>query len=84
MTPCDPGELVREEILAELDWVLERAVEHLGEDRAGRYLRKFYPWYIERLGCTRAEQAVLQSAVQRARSLAEARALLFGLEFAAV
>ena len=34
-----------EEILDELDWVMDRAVEHLGADRAGRYLRKFYPWY---------------------------------------
>jgi len=74
---------VREEILVELDWVLERAVEHLGEERAGRYLRKFYPWYIERLGGSRAEQAQLQADVQRAQSLAEARELLFGLELAA-
>ena len=34
----------------ELDWVIERAGEHLGPERATRYLRKFYPWYIERLG----------------------------------
>src|SRR4051812_17247447 len=39
----------REEVLTELDWVMDRAVEHLGADRAGRYLRKFYPWYVERL-----------------------------------
>ena len=38
------------------------AVEHLGEDRATRYLRKFYPWYVERLGCGRALQAALQTA----------------------
>src|SRR5262249_30328040 len=44
----------REEILDEVDWVIERAVEHLGADRAARYLRKFYPWYVERLGGTRA------------------------------
>ena len=25
------------------------AEEHLGVERAGRYLRKFYPWYAERL-----------------------------------
>jgi tRNA-dihydrouridine synthase B len=52
----------REEILAELDWVFERAVEHLGAERATRYLRKFYPWYVERLGGTRALQAALQTA----------------------
>jgi nifR3 family TIM-barrel protein len=62
----------RDEILAELDWVIERAVEHLGADRAGRYLRKFYPWYVDRLGGTRA----LQAAVQRAPGVDDARALI--------
>ena len=33
--------------------MIERAEEHLGTERAGRYLRKFYPWYAERLGLTR-------------------------------
>jgi tRNA-dihydrouridine synthase len=68
-------EPTREEILAELDWVIERAVEHLGEQRATRYLRKFYPWYVERLGGTRHEQAVLQSELQTAPTLARAREL---------
>ncbi len=36
------------EVLAELGWVIERAAEHLGSERAARYLRKFYPWYISR------------------------------------
>ncbi len=66
----------REQILAELDWVIERAVEHLGVERAGRYLRKFYPWYIERLGGTRAEQRALQAATQTAPDLAAVRELL--------
>ena len=35
------------EILAELDWVLERACEHLVRSAPTRYLRKFYPWYAE-------------------------------------
>ena len=52
----------REEILSELAWVMGCAVEHLGEDRATRYLRKFYPWYVERLGAGRALQAALQTA----------------------
>ncbi len=65
----------REQILAEVDWLLERAVEHMGEQRANRYLRKFYPWYIERLGGTRAQQAVLQAALQQAPSTASAREL---------
>ena len=66
------AEPTREEILAELDWVIERAAEHLGSERAARYLRKFYPWYVERLGGTRA----LQAAVQRAPSLEVVRELL--------
>jgi tRNA-dihydrouridine synthase B len=69
-----------EEILAELDWVIERAVEHLGPERAARYLRKFYPWYIERLGSehTRRRGGVkaLQAALQTAPTLESARELL--------
>lgn len=65
-------EPTRGEILAELDWIIERAVEHLGEDRATRYLRKFYPWYAVRLGAGRA----LQAAVQTAPTIGEARGLL--------
>jgi len=62
----------REEILAELDWVIERAREHLGSERAARYLRKFYPWYLERLGGDRS----LQSQLQQAPTLEAARELL--------
>jgi tRNA-dihydrouridine synthase B len=69
----EPG---RAEILTELDWVIGSAVEHLGEDRATRYLRKFYPWYVERLGGGRA----LQAALQTAPTLGTARELLHGLE----
>ncbi len=67
------GEPDRSEILAELDWVIERAVEHLGEERATRYLRKFYPWYVERLGGGPAHRAALQTAP----SLEAARALIW-------
>ncbi len=70
------GEPSRAEILTELDWVIDRAVEHLGAERATRYLRKFYPWYIERLGGTRQEQAALQAGLQTAPTLALARASL--------
>jgi nifR3 family TIM-barrel protein len=71
-------EPTRDEILAELDWVIDRAIEHLGEERAARYLRKFYPWYIERLGGIRQQQAALQAGLQTAPTLASARALLAG------
>ena len=63
------GEPLREEVLDELDWVIDRAVEHLGEPRAARYLRKFYPWYLERLGAGPG----IRDALQRAESTAEAR-----------
>ncbi len=62
------------EILGELDWVIDRACEHLGPVRAGRYLRKFYPWYVERIGGSRQLQAALQSAT----GCEDARALLRG------
>jgi nifR3 family TIM-barrel protein len=66
------------EILAELGWVSERAAEHMGPERAARYLRKFYPWYVERLGLPRARARDLQEALQRTESLAQARDLLDG------
>jgi len=66
------GEPAREEILQELDWVMDRAAEHMGEPRAARYLRKFYPWYLTRLGGGKA----LQDRLQRSSSLAQAREAL--------
>jgi tRNA-dihydrouridine synthase B len=59
------------EVIAELRWVIDRAEEHLGE-RAARYLRKFYPWYLERLGMPRRANAPFQ----RTATLAEARELV--------
>jgi nifR3 family TIM-barrel protein len=43
------GEPSVEEIVEELNWILERAEEHFGVERAGRWMRKAYPWYGERL-----------------------------------
>jgi tRNA-dihydrouridine synthase B len=65
-----------EEVLLELHWTIDRAVEHLGEDRAGRYLRKFYPWYVARLGLPASGARELGEALQRAHTLTAARALL--------
>ncbi|MGZ5375606.1 MAG: tRNA dihydrouridine synthase [Solirubrobacterales bacterium] len=65
----------RERIVAELLWVIERGEEHLGPDRAARYLRKFYPWYLERLGAPRADAERLQ----RSESVEEARELVAAL-----
>ncbi len=52
----------REEMVAELLWVIDRAEEHMGPERAARYLRKFYPWYLERLGAEPEEAAALQQS----------------------
>jgi nifR3 family TIM-barrel protein len=65
----------REEILAELRWVLDRAEEHWGPERAARNLRKFYPWYLERLGITGPDA----DAYQRTDSLDEVRERLSAL-----
>ncbi len=63
------------EVRAELDWVIDRAVEHLGEDRATRYLRKFYPWYLGRLGASPADA----DGLARCPSTAAAKARLDAL-----
>jgi len=73
----DPGDCPsRDEVLDELDWVIDRAVDHLGGPRAARYLRKFYPWYLETLGV--ADRG-LQDALQRSDSVEQARAALADL-----
>ena len=62
----------REEIATELLWVLDRAEEHLGAERAERYLRKFYPWYTARL---EASPEVVDE-LHRSADLARARELI--------
>jgi nifR3 family TIM-barrel protein len=64
-----------EEVLVEWAWVMDRAEEHLGPERAARYLKKFHPWYVERLGAARH----VQDALQRAETLGEQRAVLDSL-----
>jgi tRNA-dihydrouridine synthase len=64
-----------DEVLEEWAWVLDRAAEHLGPERAARYLRKFHPWYVERLGAGKGVGA----ALQQADTLAEQRAVIAGL-----
>ena len=60
------------EVAAELLWVMDGAEQHLGSERAERYLRKFYPWYVERL---EAPQAVADE-LQRSADLSRARELI--------
>jgi len=62
----------RAEIAAELLWVIDRAEEHLGQERATRYLRKFYPWYMEPLDAS----PELAAELQRSADLPRARHLI--------
>jgi tRNA-dihydrouridine synthase B len=64
------------EVVDELDWTIDRAVEHLGEPRATRYLRKFYPWYVTRLKLDGATGRSLLQELQSADSLQRVRGLL--------
>ena len=64
-----------EEVVVELLWVIDRAEEHLGSERAERYLRKFYPWYTDRL---QASPEVVDE-LQRSADLDRARRLIGAL-----
>lgn len=64
----------RAEIVDELLWVVDRAEEHFGE-RSNRYLRKFYPWYLERLGLGKRDA----DRFQRFEDLDQAREAIRGL-----
>ena len=66
-----------DEVLDELDWVMDCAGEHFGPERAARYLRKFYPWYVERLGADKA----LQQRLMTTQTVQAARAELESLQF---
>ena len=65
----------REEVVTELLWTIDRAEEHLGRERATRYLRKFYPWYVEALDAPKevAEELQRSADLPRARQLIQAR-----------
>jgi tRNA-dihydrouridine synthase B len=61
----------RDEVVEELLWVIDQAEQHFGAERAARYLRKFYPWYLDRLGAPRevAEELQRRADLLRAREL---------------
>jgi tRNA-dihydrouridine synthase B len=65
-----------EEVRRELEWTMARAGEHLGPERGARYARKFYPWFVERLGLAPGPARALQEELQQASTLEHARALL--------
>ena len=56
------GEPTAEEVARELEWVIARCEEHLGVERAGRHLRKFYPWYARRMGLAGGVRGALVTA----------------------
>jgi tRNA-dihydrouridine synthase B len=67
------GPPTTEEITTELLWVIERAEEHFGVERAGRWLRKCYPWYAERLGLGKrqAQELSMSPTTDAARGFLE-------------
>jgi nifR3 family TIM-barrel protein len=69
-------EPTRAEVLDELAWTIDRAVEHLGKPRATRYLRKFYPWYVVRLRLNPAVAKRLSESLQQADTLNAVGSLL--------
>jgi nifR3 family TIM-barrel protein len=69
----DDTEPDHEQIVDEWRWVIERAAEHLGAERAVPYLRKFHPWYIERAQAPKAVQDQLQRAATLDEVLATIR-----------
>lgn len=70
----------RDEIVAEWLWVIDRAEEHLGSERAARYLRKFHPWYVERIEAPKE----VADELQRSAGLPRARELVGSLSTPAV
>jgi len=76
LTGARNGPPTDEEAVAELLWLMDRAAEHLGPDRGNRYLRKFYPWYLDRLGAPREVAERLQScdSIDEAAAVVEALA----------
>ena len=55
--------------------MIDRGEEHLGIERAGRYLRKFYPWYADTMGLTKRERNELVTAP----TTADARCAIRGI-----
>ena len=64
-----------EEIVSELTWIVDCGERHWGSQRASRNLRKFYPWYLERLQIT----GIDADAWQRTEGLDEVRERLLAL-----
>jgi nifR3 family TIM-barrel protein len=72
LTGADADAPSAAEIEVELRWLLERAEQHWGPERAARNLRKFYPWYVQRLGFEGPDA----DRFQRTESIDQVRELL--------
>lgn len=70
------GEPSADEVIEQLEWTIARCEEHMGAQRASHYLRKFYPWYADRLELEKAERQDLVTAP----TTADARAALARLK----
>lgn len=71
LTGREVQEPTQEAIMAELLWVMDQAEDHFGEERAGRYLRKFYPWYLDQLDVPKLVRSELcqTAGLERAREI---------------
>jgi tRNA-dihydrouridine synthase B len=69
------GDPTPAEVARELESIIEAAEDHLGPDRAGRYLRKFYPWYADTLGLSKRDREPLVTAPTTAHARAALAAL---------
>jgi tRNA-dihydrouridine synthase B len=69
------GEPTTQEVAEELRTIIDAAEDHLGPERAGRYLRKFYPWYADTLKLTKREREALVTAPTTAHARAAIEAL---------
>lgn len=75
LTGLAKGAPDRQRVVAEMLWLIDCGEQHWGERRASRNLRKFYPWYLERLGI----KGRGADGFQRTETLDEAREMVSGL-----
>lgn len=70
------------EVLAEWLWVIDRCGEHYEDGRGARYLRKFYPWYLDKLRAiepelfTRSVVGQINVQLQETHTLSDASAVV--------
>jgi tRNA-dihydrouridine synthase B len=60
----EDAEPTREEVAAELILFIRETVREIGEQRAAGFLKKFYGWYLGKLGARRITRPLTQELVQ--------------------